>query len=48
MKKGLQIQLSVVNALIYRELKTRGSNVKFGVFGVFIQPLGVMAVFGNE
>ena len=45
MKKGLQIQLSVVNALIYRELKTRVSNVKFGVFGVFIQPLGVMAVF---
>ena len=32
-------------ALIYRELKTRVSQVRFGVVGVFIEPLGVMAVF---
>lgn len=45
MKIGLKIQLSVINALIYRELKTRVSAVKFGIFGVFIEPLGVLAVF---
>ena len=45
MRNGFQIQKSVVSALIYRELKTRVSNVKFGVFGVFIEPLGVMAIF---
>ena len=31
--------------MIYRELKTRVSQVRFGVVGVFIEPLGVMAVF---
>ena len=45
MKNSLKIQLSVINALIYRELKTRVSNVKFGIFGVFIEPVGVLAVF---
>ena len=35
----------MINALVYRELKTRVSQVKFGVVGVFIEPLGVIAVF---
>jgi len=42
---GWVIQRNVINALIYRELKTRVSQVKFGVLGVFIEPLGVIAVF---
>ena len=42
---GWTIQRNVINALVYRELKTRVSEVKFGVFGVFIEPLGVIAVF---
>lgn len=42
---GWQIQRNVISALVYRELKTRVSQVRFGVFGVFIEPLGVMAVF---
>ncbi len=43
--KGWSIQRSVVDALIYRELKTRVSQVRGGILGVFIEPLGVMAVF---
>ena len=42
---GWQIQRNVINALVYRELKTRVSQVKFGVLGVFIEPLGIIAVF---
>ena len=42
---GWTIQRNVINALVYRELKTRVSQVKFGVLGVFIEPLGVIAVF---
>ena len=42
---GWTIQRNVINALVYRELKTRVSQVKFGVFGVFIEPLGVIGVF---
>ena len=42
---GWTIQRNVINALVYRELKTRVSQVKFGVVGVFIEPLGVIAVF---
>ena len=42
---GWRIQRNVINALVYRELKTRVSQVKFGVLGVFIEPLGVIAVF---
>ena len=42
---GWEIQRNVISALIYRELKTRVSEVRFGVLGVFIEPLGVMAVF---
>ena len=42
---GFQIQLNVIRALVYRELKTRVSQVKFGVFGVFIEPIGVFLIF---
>ena len=42
---GWTIQRNVINALVYRELKTRVSQVKFGVLGVFLEPLGVLAVF---
>jgi len=43
--RGWELQRNVIGALIYRELKTRVSEVRFGVVGVFIEPLGVMAVF---
>ena len=42
---GFQIQMNVVDALVYRELKTRVSQVRFGVIGVFVEPIGVMAIF---
>jgi len=44
-KNGWRIQRNVISALVYRELKTRVSEVRLGVLGVFIEPLGVMAVF---
>ncbi len=40
-----RIQWRVIDALIYRELKTRISKVKFGFIGVLVQPLMVMSVF---
>lgn len=40
-----RIQWRVIDALIYRELKTRVSQVKFGFLGVLAQPLIVMIVF---
>lgn len=40
-----EMQRRVVGALVYRELKTRVSEVRFGVVGVFIEPVGVVAVF---
>ena len=42
---GWTIQRNVIGALVYRELKTRVSQVKFGILGVFLEPLGVIAVF---
>ena len=42
---GWTIQRNVISALVYRELKTRVSQVKFGVLGVFLEPLGVIAIF---
>ena len=42
---GWTIQRNVITALVYRELKTRVSQVKFGVLGVFLEPLGVIAIF---
>ncbi len=43
--QGWEMQLNVINALTYRELKTRVSKVRGGVLGVFIEPLGVMSIF---
>ena len=40
-----EMQRRVVSALVYRELKTRVSEVRFGVVGVFIEPVAVVAVF---
>ena len=42
---GWGIQRNVISALVYRELKTRVSEVRLGVLGVFIEPIGVMTVF---
>lgn len=42
---GWRIQLRVVNALTYRELRTRVSEVKGGLVGVLIQPLGLLAIW---
>ena len=43
--KGFLKQKNVVSALVYRELKTRISLVKFGLFGVLLQPLGTFIIF---
>ncbi len=42
---GWQVQWRVVDALVYRELRTRVSDVKGGFLGVLIQPLGLIAIF---
>jgi len=44
-QEGWGIQERVIGALVYRELKTRVSQVRFGVAGVFIEPLGTLTVF---
>lgn len=43
--EGFKIQRNVVSALVYRELKTRISQVKFGILGVFLPPLSVIFIF---
>ena len=43
--KGFIKQKRVLSALHYRELKTRISNVKFGFFGLLLQPLGTLLLF---
>ena len=43
--EGHRTQKKVISALMYRELKTRVSQVQFGVLGVFIEPIGVMTIF---
>lgn len=42
---GWQVQFRVVDALVYRELRTRVSDVKGGFLGVLIQPLGLIAIW---
>jgi capsular polysaccharide transport system permease protein len=42
---GWQIQWRVVDALVYRELRTRLSEVRGGFFGVLLQPLGLVAIW---
>jgi capsular polysaccharide transport system permease protein len=42
---GWQVQWRVVDALVYRELRTRVSNVRGGFLGVLIQPIGMIAIW---
>ena len=42
---GWQIQWRVVDALVYRELRTRVSEVQGGFLGVLLQPLGLLAIW---
>jgi capsular polysaccharide transport system permease protein len=42
---GWQVQWRVVDALVYRELRTRVSDVKFGFLGVLMQPLGLIIIW---
>ena len=42
---GWRIQWRVVDALTYRELRTRVSQVKGGFLGVLLQPLGLLAIW---
>jgi capsular polysaccharide transport system permease protein len=42
---GWRVQWRVVDALIYRELRTRVSDVKGGFLGVLIQPLGLIGIW---
>jgi capsular polysaccharide transport system permease protein len=42
---GWQVQWRVVDALVYRELRTRVSAVKGGFIGVLVQPLGLIAIW---
>ncbi len=43
--KGFIRQKRVLDALRYRELKTRISKTKFGFFGLLLQPIGVLLLF---
>ncbi len=42
---GWQVQWRVVDALVYRELRTRVSDVKGGFLGVLMQPLGLIVIW---
>ncbi|MFN9621661.1 MAG: ABC transporter permease [Cyanobacteriota bacterium] len=42
---GWQVQWRVVDALVYRELRTRVSDVKGGFLGVLMQPLGLILIW---
>ena len=42
---GWRVQWRVVDALVYRELRTRVSDVKGGFLGVLVQPLGLIAIW---
>jgi capsular polysaccharide transport system permease protein len=44
-REGLHQQWRVVDALVYRELRTRVGDVRFGFFGVIAEPLLTIAVF---
>ena len=43
--RGFKIQKNVIRALIYRELKTRVSKAKFGVIGIFVEPIITLSIF---
>lgn len=42
---GWRVQWRVVDALVYRELRTRVSDINGGFLGVLIQPLGLIAIW---
>ncbi len=42
---GWQIQWRVVDALVYRELRTRVSEVKGGFLGVLLEPIGLLVIW---
>jgi capsular polysaccharide transport system permease protein len=42
---GWQVQWRVVDALVYRELRTRVSTVRGGFLGVMVQPIGLIAIW---
>jgi capsular polysaccharide transport system permease protein len=42
---GWQVQWRVVDALVYRELRTRVSDVRAGFLGVLLQPLGLIGIW---
>ena len=44
-KKGLKIQTDVIRGLYYRELITRISRVRFGLFGILIEPIGLIVIW---
>ena len=43
--RGFEIQKNVIRALVYRELKTRVSKAKFGVLGIFVEPIITLSIF---
>ncbi len=42
---GWRVQWRVVDALVFRELRTRVSDVKGGLLGVLLQPMGLIAIW---
>lgn len=42
---GWRVQWRVVDALVYRELRTRVSDIKGGFLGVLMQPLGLIIIW---
>lgn len=42
---GWRVQWRVVDALVYRELRTRVSDINGGFLGVLVQPLGLIAIW---
>ena len=45
MKKTLQQNLNVINALIYRDYRIRFNNSKFSFIGILLNPVGQVIVF---
>lgn len=45
MKKTLQQNLNVINALIYRDYRIRFNNSRFSFFGILLNPVGQVIIF---
>ena len=43
--EGFRVQTNVIRALYYRELLTRITKIKFGLLGIFIEPIGGVVVW---